>query len=140
MESTQITPLDISQPLRRRDNGQFEIWKVADGKIYGRILTKHGEWVAYDWPANGSHYQEQVHSYDLLPAPRRIKGWINIYHELNYGGIHATREMADLSDRTFTKVRIACIYIDAAEGDGLDDQIDKRWSPGFSSLNNPINL
>lgn len=122
MESTQITPLDISQPLRRRDNGEFEIWKKDDKKIWGRFKDNYGGWIACAWNECGRFNPIPSHGCDLLPAPRRIEGWVAVakgccsqLHETKQEALDWFR-LSKLHDYQNPEV---CIYIDVEEGEGL---------------------
>lgn len=55
------------------------------------------------------------------PEPKRIKGWLNIFDKGTTGSLRPTREEAE--DAIVGKVipRIACVYIDVAEGEGIEN-------------------
>lgn len=110
MNEQNTTPLDISAPLRRRDGGSFEIWKVVENRIIGRVDGK-----GIDWDFNGRALFAVESIYDLLPAPRRIKGWVNVYYRggsYSLGSFLEKKEYAD-SDRDGNWV--GCIQIDQEE-------------------------
>ena len=53
---------------------------------------------------------------DLIPKPKRIKGWINVYPYCYIYGLYPTKKEAD---ENADPQRIACIEIDVEEGEGL---------------------
>lgn len=65
-----------------------------------------------------------LRNWSIKPKPKpRIKGWMNIYanHNKNYypsSTIHRTKISADQIARSIDN-RVACIEIDAEEGEGL---------------------
>lgn len=121
-ETNATTPLDLGAPLRRRDGGEFEVWKVDGRWILGRYKDLCGEWRLTQWLCDGSFWDahpQKESGLDLLPAPRRIKGWVNVYKSeghpvYNCGTVFEDKKYCEPSVH-----RIACIYIDVAEGEGL---------------------
>lgn len=81
------------------------------------------------WSINGRYNPYQPHPFDIVavtpkPEPRRIKGWVNVYSNTTDDSylvvFRDSREEADENKKFFDKDRrIACIYIDVAEGEGL---------------------
>lgn len=123
-ENTSTTPLDISQPLRRRDGGEFEIWKKEGDKIFGRIKSNYpvdyGIWYGAEWSSTGRRMTSAQQDTDLLAAPRRIKGWVNIYKSTGFPQYNCGTVFDDKKYCEPSSQRIACIYIDVEEGEGIN--------------------
>jgi len=78
---------------------------------------------------------EAYKSYDFSASPRssprtpevemtKQVAWVNFYHDFvgNRGSAHTTKEAADI----WRKGRIACVRVEFEEGEGLQDDEQKR--------------
>lgn len=75
----------------------------------------------HSWGLDGRYNAHQPHPFDIVavtpkPEPKRIRGWVNVYDEGRGCWRYDTKEEAD---RNAFGSRVACVYIDVAEGEGL---------------------
>jgi hypothetical protein len=82
------------------------------------LIDSDGRESAACYRADGFYYTNGTPSdLDLLPAPKRYEGWVNVYHGGSCSGkMYDTKHEADLAARG---TRIACIHISFTEGEGL---------------------
>jgi len=100
--------------------------KVSNLTILEKPMA-HGEEIigvvdnqfAYRWLRNGKLYGlTYPNKHDLVVVPRRIKGWINVYNvSVRHSAVYADKQTADYFAHSD---RIACVYIDVVEGEGLE--------------------
>jgi hypothetical protein len=64
---------------------------------------------------SGKHENDNI-GYNLYVAPKKHKGWINIYGQTGTGSIWPTKAQAD---KEMSRHRTACIEIEYEEGQGL---------------------
>lgn len=119
-----MTPISKDKTYKTRDGREVRIY-ATDGEqsypIHGAVRT-NGAWLLQCWTPEGcvlSHGKPI--GCDLIEVKPRIKGWVNVYPPEHGRGerasvVHASRERAD---KCAGANRIACVPIDAAEGEGL---------------------
>lgn len=111
---------------RTRDGREVRIY-ATDGdepyQVHGAMKGWDGSWEMQIWTIFGaiSIYDYNKSTNDLIEVKPRIKGWVNVYPPEHGRGerasvVHASRERAD---KCAGANRIACVPIDAAEGEGL---------------------
>jgi len=111
-----IQAINEGWEIRTRDGS-----KVSNLTILEKPMA-HGEEIigvvdnqlAYRWLRSGKLcgliYPNR---HDLVVAARRIKGWVNLYR----GRVFSDKHTADHYAQTD---RLACVYIDVEEGEGLE--------------------
>lgn len=110
--------VDYSKPLELKLNGQ---WRPA--RIVGEYQhTDHERRKIFAVVDSGSLIVErpifsQPSEADIRNAPVTYTWWVNMYRS-QYPTYHASRKLADDYDHG-TPLRIACLNITFAEGDGL---------------------
>jgi|SRR3972149_1681528 len=112
--------LDKTKPVQLRDGRQVRnvCWDFlfADGttRIAAIVRDKSCDYQV-QWDNNGRyyHFSDTMSETDLINVPERIQGWLNIYNTQKYP---AKQD----ADNNAGKGRIACIYIDVTEGEGLE--------------------
>lgn len=121
------TPIDWSRPLRHALYPDAEVRLIAKDVLYANdrrfvIAVKrphryHEDLLRVDECGNTSAYQT------IANAPARITGWLNVYvhsatcRSFAGGLIYSTKLDADVADEAGE--RIACVYVDIPEGDGI---------------------
>ena len=92
----------------------------GDLPIVALVQYRENDETPRSFAADGRARGEAAFSLVNAPAPKkRLRGWVNIYRD--NGGLdtllsYPTREYADLSA---LKDRLACVYLDIEEGEGL---------------------
>lgn len=100
-------------------------WQTKDGRLV-RIYANDGDnaypihgaihdegWQIESWTAGGEfNVDSPVSTHDLIPRPKRIQGWVNMYP-----WSHASKGEANMAAG---RDRVACVYIDVPEGEGLE--------------------
>ncbi|MBR0800960.1 hypothetical protein JQ615_36935 [Bradyrhizobium jicamae] len=109
---------------RTRSGRRARVAAVDEDMAPGEQAVGWVEWSSCSWNMEGSFYADlTTNDLDLveeLGEPRRIRGWINIYPGIacdTAGPLHANK---DTADKCSGIDRIACVEIDAGEGQGLD--------------------
>ena len=114
--------LDPNKPVMLRDGRQvrnvcwdYQLSRGIKG-ISAICRSKDGSrdyW--QEWTMDGYLYPPcDKSSHDnLINVPERIEGWVNVYNTHK----HSTKQDAD---NNAGNGRVACIYIDVSEGEGLD--------------------
>lgn len=108
--------IDKNKKYTTRDGHPVRIYATdgcSDYPVHGAIFVNE-RWVPWCWTSDGSRCSGNVHAWDLIDVPPRIKGWVNIYPE---SLVHSSRESAD---KFANPDRIACIEIDVEHGHGLE--------------------
>lgn len=108
-------PFDPTKPVQTRDGREVKLFLDYPG---GRVgypylgVYKRGDegWFLQDWAENGSVFcgDDLPYGIDLVNVPERRGGWINI-EEAGQGVVYPHRN------------RIACIYVEFEEGEGLSN-------------------
>ena len=111
--------IDKNKEYQTRDGREVRIY-ATDGNrsfpVHGAIRESDG-WSFASWTCTGDHDISCGESeHDLIEKPKVIKGWINIYPDLNVFNIHPTKADAD---SVGPRGRIACIQVEFKEGEGL---------------------
>ena len=117
--------LQPGKPVQTRSGLEAVIYAVHEGQhyaIHGARKNKEGEWVAFACHADGSVWDGYPTPLDIIPAPKKLTGFVNVYECTPF----ETREAAD----EYARGRIACIdlaSLNLTEGHGLaegssDDQ------------------
>lgn len=106
------------------DGSAFRLYAIDGGgyfPIHGAFFDdEEGQWFSGSWSNAGRMhgYSESLTELSLIDKPpRRVQGWVNVYQRWS-DGPHSTREKAD--NEADEVGRIACIYIDVEEGEGLE--------------------
>ncbi len=83
--------------------------------------------ITITWDSGDAETVSRATPEELMPVPapkRRIKGWLNVYPSSNGSGtcgdVHDTKEAADRAIVAYSK-RVACLYLDFEEGEGLSN-------------------
>lgn len=112
-------PLNVNEPVQTRDGRMARIVctdiKGRDDCIGALVLHSDGDESFHFFYPDGRYRKGFDRALDLINVPKRIQGWVNVYP----GIVHKTREGADIAIPPGTDFRIACIYIDIPEGEGL---------------------
>lgn len=96
---------------------------VRDGEgdypIRAIVQTADGDEHLFSYTSTGRYYKgEEVSVLDIRNAPapkKRVTGWANIYS----WGMSSRYDTKAEADESASNGRIACIYIDVEEGEGL---------------------
>ena len=109
--------IDLTNPVQTRDGQPVRILSLNGSPTYPVVGIIGGNKNPTCWLLDGRYAERGAAHNDLVNVPpARIKGWINIYPQNHIVGLHKTREDADWHA---VKNRIACIYVEAEEGQGL---------------------
>jgi hypothetical protein len=112
--------LDLTKPVTTRDGQPVTILKTdlkttTGYTILGYATAKDGTQTVRVWDPQGRVSYGRETNHDLVNVPSVIKGWINIYNDGDCL-LHSSKETAD---RLGASSRIACIYVEFEEGQGL---------------------
>ena len=86
--------------------------------VIALVTLPNGAEVTCHYTLNGESTMGNEDSSDLILAPKVIKGWINVFKD-GTQIIHGSQEAADLAAAIVHDTRIACIYFEGKEGEGL---------------------
>lgn len=108
-------PARIAIKLKNAQYAYGVVYATSDGQEIVSHYTADGRFCA----GSADHLSDLVNA----PAPkRRIQGWVNLWaHDargFEVGAVFATKALA-LAAAGFNERRLACIYIDVEEGEGL---------------------
>lgn len=82
----------------------------TENYYYGRVGPIGAMWAKHGTSIGVAHRHLR------RPAPKKHSGWMNVYHHIIYAGLYPTKEEAD---RQAGPNRIACVYVEFTEGEGL---------------------
>jgi len=88
---------------------EFPIVGIVDEGVSPRSWTAEGSYFG-----NGHHHHCDL--IEVSPPKKRIQGWVSVYSDRYVSDIWSTKEDAD---RAACPRRVACVYIDVEEGEGL---------------------
>ena len=118
--------LQPGKPVQTRSGLEAVVYEVHEGQKYpiiGAYKDEDGNWVPFAWRADGSVWEYGPDPHDIIPKPKKLTGFINVYE----GGPVAFRrewQTADWSSSHNDRNRIACIdlaSLNLTEGHGLTE-------------------
>lgn len=97
---------------------EFSVFHPIRGVVFD---DEEKIWRNIDWASDGHIYLKgELHKNDLTTEEwkerKRVRGWINIY---SHDCVVFTYDTKKEADKYAMKGRIACVYIDVEEGEGL---------------------
>lgn len=103
----------------------YEVIAVGRDLVGGKSIVAIVGGFAHEFYGDGrTHGPQTDYWLDLIPPKRRIQGWVNVYPAMVGRNESACAGVPIFSDRrhadeSATAQRLACIYIDIEEGEGL---------------------
>lgn len=119
--------LQPGKPVQTRSGLEAVIYAVHEGQafpILGAYKNSAGDWVPFKVRADGSVYTNgDTDRRDIIPAPKKLTGFINVYPCT----VYETREEAGrAADDSWPGHRIDCIdlaSLNLTEGHGLTEGV-----------------
>lgn len=120
------TALDLSKPVQTRDGKPVRILctdRKYSSPIVGLVPLNNNIEEVRSWNAFGRYFpnSSRPHSLDLVNAPEKISGWVNVYENKRTGlcrmrDLHLTKEHAIACRDTYhNEVCLGTIYINQTE-------------------------
>jgi hypothetical protein len=99
---------------------------VPEAAEHSRAVFVNEDGYIFTTTKTGKLYIDQIRDNDVIPKeyqePRKFKYWVNVYPS-GVAGNSTSREQAD---KDADSSRIACVYIEGIEGDGLSVTIEEE--------------
>lgn len=117
------------KPVQTRSGLEAVTYAVHEGQKYpiiGAYKNENGAWVPTWRHADGSSWGDgRTNPLDILPKPKKLTGFINVYADGYSAGVFLTREIADKDAHRTATTRIDCIdlgSLNLTEGHGLTEE------------------